>query len=860
MRPVGVVHHGSILACAFIFGPESMRELDARMRILDRFQHGSALFELPDGRWLLTLEKPVRVDADDAPGLAVDVEWSTAPRVFDPADAPGQLAGFRAGARFAVDRSSLRPADPSIWLDLGVPSLETSPLEAPAVSAVAIAPADAPPVNLRAAAKIGSDATVQAKAAELAQAAQRAEQRAQRRARRQVQPSRTGRAGSGSQSGFGRTSPKERRHFFGDAWRRGVLRTPAAQRVGRKHRQYLDDLEQRFRRGDLDEALRRSLPLGSLGGAGRLSLGTPGRRDQLDITGGWGGGGTVPYGADVQSKLTELYRAAATKLEQEGRFTEAAFVLAELLRLPQECVTMLERHKEFRLAAQVASTFDLDSALRVKLLWLAGERIGALSVARRYSVFETAIALVAPVSPEAAVALRTQWVDVLERSGDVRGAVRAAWPELTLRPFLINLLRDAVHGEDADHADLCAYLLSIDPSAEQLTRFESTVSDICRTRPDRFPALLDGIVRADRIPDRSIDRRAVGYVQRCALAGNVPLTKPAYETLRKLRTRTDVTLVADLPNPGLGAPAKPTLVRVTVGAGDGVVPLDVVAIGRRLLVARGVMGVSLVTAAGAIAARWATRTDRIVVSDSGTSALLLTDLGSRVDVTVLDLRTRKTRFYGTVEAWQWAHSFDGSTWAVVTGTGITYLDMTADRPTSVWTELSAPDRCLSFDRNDRQTAAIVQTPLGVEVWQWITATRRLAFRKSVEPVAGFERMSLGSDGWTLHTTAAGVAVLRSDAGTLSQPMNVPNAVLVDGALVASGFEGDVAVWTYSASTSASTSGSNEVQFVGVAQLSELSLRSARVTHGALVIVGTSGSVVVIDRMTNELRWCGPLPG
>lgn len=97
-----------------------------------------------------------------------------------------------------------------------------------------------------------------------------------------------------------------------------------------------------------------------------------------------GARGRVPYGLSVYQHLQQTYRRAAERLEQAGRIDEAAFVFAELLNSPAECIALLERHQRFELAAQIAEDRKLDPTLVVRLWWLAGNRDRAVMIARRH--------------------------------------------------------------------------------------------------------------------------------------------------------------------------------------------------------------------------------------------------------------------------------------------------------------------------------------------------------------------------------------------------------------------------------------------------------------------------------------------
>ena len=89
--------------------------------------------------------------------------------------------------------------------------------------------------------------------------------------------------------------------------------------------------------------------------------------------------------------LRTLYAAAAQDLERTGRIDEAAFVHVELLGNVESAVQLLERHRRYRLAAELAEGRELAAERVVRLLWLAGRREHAIAVARARGAYQTAI-------------------------------------------------------------------------------------------------------------------------------------------------------------------------------------------------------------------------------------------------------------------------------------------------------------------------------------------------------------------------------------------------------------------------------------------------------------------------------------
>ena len=69
--------------------------------------------------------------------------------------------------------------------------------------------------------------------------------------------------------------------------------------------------------------------------------------------------------------MRELYARTAKQLEQAGRIDDAAFVYFELLHDNLAGVALLERHRRYATAAEIAEARELDPALVVRLWFVA---------------------------------------------------------------------------------------------------------------------------------------------------------------------------------------------------------------------------------------------------------------------------------------------------------------------------------------------------------------------------------------------------------------------------------------------------------------------------------------------------------
>lgn len=200
--------------------------------------------------------------------------------------------------------------------------------------------------------------------------------------------------------------------------------------IGRRQADYLEKTLSMFDSGDLNEALRHAIPLGTGSDKPKpIALNVPSPRTDLSIHAKQTeASSTLGFGGDVFDALRRRYRKAVEQLEKQGRIKEAAFVLAELLGASEEAVSFLEKHREYQLAAELAEGRNLDPALVVRQWILAGNRDRAVLIARQTGAFASAIARLEPSHPEQAAVLRVLWANQLAASGAYGAAVQTIWP------------------------------------------------------------------------------------------------------------------------------------------------------------------------------------------------------------------------------------------------------------------------------------------------------------------------------------------------------------------------------------------------------------------------------------------------
>lgn len=480
------IHRGSVLAAGlFVDVRGSEGEAAARARLLRVMGAGARLFRT-EGLLIACIRVPLRLSTTAAPaGLLVRYGdlLSSAPLEKD------EVAGLNTvgpaavivlgGAPVIVPLDAAHGEDPATWIDVadfevtsGIEPLgqpEAAPRQAIAASeatvrsslGVAAAPAEAIAIR-RALSGRGSPAEGEAALAGAAGARSGLLGRVAAGLLAGLSafldrlsrvsggaPARAG-AGAGRSRGGARTgagtalAAREDERPPGRSWlsalSRGLgtlaLRLLVASRmahvVGRRQAEYLSRMLDMFERGDLDAALRHAIPLGGDGGGEPAppALGTPSPRSDLAIAPARLAAASALYsGLDLFEELRSRYRRAFEQLERAGDIERAAFVLAELLGADEEAVAFLEKHRRFRLAAEIAEARGLPAGLVVRQWFLAGDVRRAVLLSRARGAFADAVhRLEASGRKREAESLRLAWADSLAEAGSFAAAVSVVWP------------------------------------------------------------------------------------------------------------------------------------------------------------------------------------------------------------------------------------------------------------------------------------------------------------------------------------------------------------------------------------------------------------------------------------------------
>lgn len=517
-----------------------------------------------------------------------------------------------------------------------------------------------------------------------------------------------------------------------------LFRARLAAFVSRRQAEYVARYLELFDRGDVKEALRWAIPLGSESGDGNTpapSLGTPTARTSLAISGRITPARTV-FGAGLPS-LHEILKARYLRvletLKERGEIDEAAFVLAELLRDAEGAVALLERHGRILQAARLADARELDPVLRVRLWMLARDVPRALAIARRHAVFPAAIAALRSRHVEAADALALEWANQLAEVGDFAGAVGAARGVAAAAPLRRVWLEHAIDAGGVVGAQMLAVR-----AVEAPDHFEDTVlrvRGLLGERSDDRGLEVEAFARELAAPRSDLPATSRAIVRALATPTVRELWRRGSTVASVLEAHVDGALRADRPSPTAPSNPMPAAFRLAVDPSDvGALPVHDLALlpSGKLVVALGEAGLRVYARDGRHVASIDAPADAIVTSDHGSYVIAVARRGELHRLTRVDVDRRIARPWWETKLTSFARTFDGSRWLVAERGVTTLIDATDER----WSALARlPDlETIRVDRAGERALSIASDDLGItfERWTYDVALQRLHRREAIE--------------------------------------------------------------------------------------------------------------------------------
>ncbi|MBZ4420435.1 bpX6 domain-containing protein [Myxococcus sp. RHSTA-1-4] len=829
LRPRRHLHRGTVRAAALWFDPMLLGEGEARRRVLAAWTPAASV-HLVAGGYLLRLPQSRAVASDSAPGLPLTLEQgvlSSAPLSAGEREQlalrEGSVVLVRAGVARAYPLAGAPAVDLSEWLDVSewvplparglgappppVPTLEPLPpptraffgpsvptLAPEAQGVLARMQGRAPPEKAMAARRPGLLARLREALFGARGPGKPSASRPPSRLRRWLASffARSGTPHEGAtasaRGGSGEAPPGTRAEPSGPSllsrlseWM--LLNTPLGQMLGRRKAEYVRRLFEMFEEGNLQEALRYAIPLGSgLDENTRVALGLPGPREKLTIqTGQHGAASVFAGGQELFAALKERYREAFRRFEREGRIDEAAFILAELLGAHEEAVSFLERHGRFRLAAELAEGRNLPPGLVVRQWFLAKDVARATAIARRSGAFADAVLRLSRTHPEEARVLRLLWAETLAEAGDWAHAVQTLWPITDARALAREWVERGVECGGASGARLLALWATAFPdgleTAAERVR-ELLEDDTAERAPERFAFALTLSGESPSPGRTALVVPTVRALLRDRAAGHARFASDF--VTRLLRDAPDGTLRADLPplsersTVTWSSDVSRPRINVTVRASDaGAFPVhDAVALpDGRLLLALGEAGARLVRADGRTVAHFDVPAFSLVPSVHGDRALALAPRGEVRRLSRLDLVARRAVPWCDARLEAWAPTYDGNTWFVSSGHTVMMVDAFSAGLRALWRVPDLPGRVLSLAVDAARLSFLVSGPSSLERWTYdlaqgptLRARGELPLPVNTQP-ATLLTVSLTSDGEVTALVAVPVAVLPLDVAS-----------------------------------------------------------------------------------------------
>lgn len=707
MMPVHLLHRGHLEVDALWFDAGSLGEAEARRRLLEAWQPGCRVQRWRGGYLLqflsfqrhipTVLENTRRIAASEATGLPLRAQKEGYTALELPKNAPaGPLVWAQGGT--LVAETPGETVDPGSWLDLGPMQRGQSLGRPPPPPAL---PAPMATVDLRAKAGVSVDPRTAELLAALAE-----------KMTLQVNPPAAwaqGWLGSLLRGLFPRNPTAGRRMIAGPAgapqpyapsllkqrWLEFLLRSGLYGFIQNRQEEYLRELFSAFEEGDLQDALRRAIPLADSGAASGapLAAGTPQPRSSLQMTSGGSGVSLLQLEDQVREALKAHYRKAVQRLLDENRVDEAVFVLSELLRDHEGAVTTLERAGRWEDAAKLAELRGLDVALQVRLWLEAGAEARAITLARQAGVFSPVVGSLERHHPELGRRLRRLWARSFADRGANLSAVQVLWENPTLRAEALPLLEEL---ENRDFwTEALPYHLSLAPQhREAATRRlreggrEFSVEELRR--------LATGLHQL-QVPEQQGIQRGLQRL----LAGRGPMPEGQRSMLMQKTLCT--------PPEATGLKEKQEI-RLS---GPGLRPLsDGILRGDRLWVALGEEGVEEWDHRGRKRHVFPVPTLNLIADQTGEQALSVMRRGGRLVVSHLDLLRRKHNFLIDLRADHYSMSFDGQRWFVSCGDELYALDATD--PGRVLWRVQLPGTILALSQDETFLAVWTRSRSGEE--------------------------------------------------------------------------------------------------------------------------------------------------
>lgn len=523
----------------------------------------------------------------------------------------------------------------------------------------------------------------------------------------------------GEQSGSGGIFKK-----IANAFTHYLMTSALAKAIGKAHAKHVQNMMDQFSDGNFEDALRNAIPLSNMQDAleaKNYSLRLGGQSLPQSIRPySQSGGSSVLLEDNLLYQMRQMYEQAFRALDQQGNYKKAAFVLAELLRETDRAVQYLEKHKEYKLAAELAEGQKLTPSRIVRQWVLAKDVKRAMEVAVIAACYQEAITLLQSSHPKEADDLRWHCANLHFRAGDIKAAVDIAWPIKEKRVEAIEWMKQSFRlgGEVGIQHLLRLALFDPDNYASYITHIDQ------QFQSESFReglALIDEIISyGNEKPNKRIASIAARYYLSTVAQGSLKFDRKRWNQLCMIAG--DLTLRADVRGLDLNqfegiSKEKETLTNLTFSSTHGRQAEDcVLLVGGKKLIAFGESGVELWSSKGELLSRFSIPCHRIVVSDSSNTALLIANRSGYQIVNQFDLKSRSVNYWLDLDIHQWASSFDGHSWIVSNNDTVFVLDVLASEQSTLWSVKELPGLVTNIVRTENSFSVCLSAEEQFQIW------------------------------------------------------------------------------------------------------------------------------------------------
>ncbi|MBX9667754.1 MAG: hypothetical protein K2X93_09060 [Candidatus Obscuribacterales bacterium] len=462
-----------------------------------------------------------------------------------------------------------------------------------------------------------------------------------------------------------------------------------------RQQDYVDKMIDLFEEGNWSEALRYGVPLGSQadGDPSEPFLDIPAPRSNLQINpkADSASSSFLYSQPDLYEKMKKLYRDSVGQLTNEGRYDEAAFVLAELLGEIEGAVSYLERHGRLVLAAELAEARKLPPGLIVRQWFLAGDIDRAVNIARLNGCFQEAVRLLEKDHKDQADELRKTWAIHLAEIGNYSAAAMIAIDVPELHEQALEWTRVSLQLRDKTSGHLLACWLTFFKAKDEWPLIKDRVVTLLDNEsrelaPARY-SFINSLYHPYTNEIKVLARKAGRAVLRDHGRQYISLSRESI-----LRFLEDRSLWADASRCNMTVEAR--------SLADAKIPIELYVspddIGTdtiydaillpdgRVILALGEAGVCVLDGESQGTQYFTFPATQFVASWNGDRLLALANRGDQKRITKLDLISYQYDDLGEVRLTAFATEYDGSIWYVANQCELYAVDATQSNFKVLW--------------------------------------------------------------------------------------------------------------------------------------------------------------------------------